>query len=170
MTSEDEADFCDMLRGRGDTSFVIGRFYPNETPSFTESLPPHGFEQEVHLVNPLITPVPRCTHKTVDGIWLFDLFKDVHIEFQRSFWHSDVLIPGRIFAKIGWCSEVRINKEFQKWYSAIERWLKRTYSPLESTFWIGPNAKRWSESGGVLSFGPIGAANRTMSLYAPCPE
>jgi len=162
MDEKDDAEFFDMILGRGDTSFIIGRFSPTDVPVINNELPQFGDKLELHLVNSVITPKPRCSLKTEDGMWLFDSFRDVHIELQRSHVDNCNLVPGRIYAKIGWSTDEQSNKAFQCWYSSIERWLKRRYSRADSVFWIGPSAKRWSQSGGLLSFGPVGSMTRSL--------
>ncbi len=163
MDAKDDAEFCDMLLGRDDTSFVIGRFHATDVPGIKKDLPQFGDKLEIHLVNLVIEPKPICIAKTEDGAWLFDVFRDVHIEFQRSYFKDSALVSGRIYAKIGWYADQQTNQAFQRWYSGIDRWLKKRFTKMDSIFWIGPSARQWSEAGGLLCFGPPGALTRTLA-------
>jgi len=163
MNVEDDTEFLDMLSRRGDTAMIAGRFYHSPTPDIGQALPPFGTVQESHLVNLHITPTPTCSHQSDGGLWLFDMFRDVHIEFQRCYLHQGILVSGRIYAKIGWCANSQTNKAFRSWYSSIERWIKRKYHSIDSTFWVGPHAERWSQSGGLLAFGNPNAMTRSLA-------
>lgn len=162
MTEADGQEFVEMLLKRSDTKFVLGRLHSASTPRFYDTLPSFGSEREAHLVNLSITPSPTCSRHTSDERWLFDSFRDVHIEFDRCYHHEGILVAGRIFAKIGWCADPTQNSDFQRWHSAIERWIKKRYRKLDSTFWIGPHAESWSISGGVLAFGSPHALQKSL--------
>lgn len=153
MSAEDDAEFLDMLSRRDDTAVVAGRFYHSSTPDIAFALPSFGTEQESHLVNLQITPTPTCSQLSPEGLWLFDMFRDVHIEFSRCYFHQGSLVSGRIYAKIGWSTDPQTNKELRRWYSGIERWIKQRYRRVDSVFWAGPHAERWSRSGGLFAFG-----------------
>lgn len=163
MTEQDDAEFFDAFSQRADSATVAGHSFPSPTPAVGLPLPAFGVRQEIHLVSLSITPTPTCSRQSNEGSWHFDLFRDVHIEFQRSYIHKDTLVSGRIFAKIGWCADAHTNQAFRRWFSSIQRWLKQRYRRIDSDFWIGPHAEQWSLCGGLLAFGNPNAMIRSLA-------
>ena len=163
MTKQDDAEFFGAILQRGDTATVMGHLHPSPTPAFGLPLSEFGVRQVIHLVNLHITPTPTCSQQSKEGLWHFDLFRDVHIELQRSYIHEGALVSGRIYAKIGWSANAHINQAFSRWFLSIERWLKQRYRSIDPDFWIGPHAEQWSLDGGLLAFGSSNAMTRSLT-------
>ena len=156
MAEADEKEFVEMLRARGDTQMIAGRFHPTPTPPFVQELPPISGEQLIELVNVAITdpPVMRANGAgDFVGMYLFDAYKDAHIEWSRCYLEDGALVAGRIFAKSGWLDDRPANAAFQKWYDALARWIRRRYERTRDPWWVGPHAARWRRTGKLFSFG-----------------
>jgi hypothetical protein len=57
------------------------------------------------------------------------------------------LLQGRV-----WASFDTENKEFERWYNAIVRWLRKNFirNPVPLGGFVGPSAYEWYKDGGVL--------------------
>ena len=151
MVDADERELLEMLRARGDTRMIAGRFHPTPAPALVDELPRE--ERLIELVNLSLADPPLMRSRGEGGTYLFDSYKDPHIEWSRCRKENGALVDGRLFAKIGWLEQPEANAAFQKWYSALARWITRRYERTNKTWWVGPHAARWWREGNLLSFG-----------------
>jgi hypothetical protein len=165
MDAGDEREFLAAIKARGDTRLHIGRFFPSPVPPSSVEVPPFGTQGEIQLTNTVVTSLPRC-HGAGGGDhageFLFDLHRDLHIQFSRCWWNDGALVSGRLFTKIGWLDNNEANAAGRAWYAAIERWIKHRYKRVRNDWWLGPSAEKWSCSGGRLSFGGAHALTETL--------
>ncbi len=154
MLDADEQELVDMLRARGDTRMIEGRYHSTPTPPFVDELPRGA--RTIELVNLSLTdpPVAHVRGEAESaGMYLFDSYQDPHIEWSRCYRENGALVDGRLFAKIGWLETPEANANYQKWYSAIRRWITKRYERTGESWWVGPHAARWWREGNELSFG-----------------
>lgn len=143
-----------MLLARSDTWILIR---DSKNPKLLVS--PDLLEEKTRtpqLVNRILVPDPLAR---LTSLQQFDTLRDPVIEFSRSSLYSrDGLMPGRIYAKIGWLREPKHNRAFRSWYASLERWLKKRYYRLDSMYkgkrvmswWVADEALAWAKSGGRL--------------------
>ncbi len=81
------------------------------------------------------------------------MFRDAHVDFDRCKITKDLVVSGRIFAKIGWLETTEDNALFRSWYRSMERWIKTRYRRVHRHWWVGPVAETWSRQGGRLALG-----------------
>ena len=170
MLPEDEDQFVSFLAARSDTHILIGRSFSSPEPQPVRELPPASETSHVTLLNAKIRPTPSCRPSASGasgGAYMFELMRDPFIEFSRSSLCDDLLLPGRIFAKIGWLDSQEGNRQFKLWYSAIERWLKKRYQKYRDHWWFGPEAEKWSLAGGLVAYGPFPSGALVESLQSP---
>ncbi|MCC9658817.1 hypothetical protein [Rhodopirellula halodulae] len=161
MAATDESEFFGFLSQRGDTTAVAGRSFPSSSPPTLDlSLPglPNG--NDITLLHREISQTPSCGD---DGLFRYELFRHAFIEFSRSVRSDEVMISGRIYAKIGWLDDSEANEAFRAWYNSIERWIKKRYSKIHDHWWVGPSAETWSRSGGQLALGNTLAARVSLA-------
>jgi len=155
MVDADEQELVEMLRARGDTKMIEGRYHVTPTPPFVDELGRQG-ERVIERVN-LALSDPPVAHVQAEGEaagrYMFDLYQDPHIEWLRCHREQGALVDGRIYAKIGWLATPEANARYRKWYSAIARWITTRYERTHASWWVGPHAARWWREGNVLSFG-----------------
>ena len=154
--SNDEREFVEFLGSRADTQILPGRFFASPAPAPITVLPAVSRLREVTLLNATLRPTPRWVTRgegRYTGKYLFDSLHAPCIEFPRSHMKKGVLVPGRIYAKIGWLEPRVDNRVFRSWYSAIERWLKKSHVKHDGLWWFGPEARAWLLAGGRVAFG-----------------
>ena len=156
MLADDEHEFVEFLRSREDTHILPGRFFTSPTPAPVRVLPAVSRLREVTLLNATLVPTSRWVARgegRYAGKYVFDSLRAPSIEFSRSRMKKGVLLPGRIYAKIGWLEPKVDNRVFRSWYSAIERCLKKSYVKHDGLWWFGPEARAWSLAGGRVAYG-----------------
>ena len=157
MLDDDEREFVEMLRGRGDTQLFLHRFFPTKNPEPLTGVPSFQSAKEITLVNAQLRPNPTCTRSGFgesSGLYLFDDLHDPACEFSRCYFDGSILVDGRLYAKIGWLQSSAENKIFGSWYRSVERWLKKRYRSHRS-WWFGPRAEEWSLKGGEVRYGRL---------------
>lgn len=155
MTQDDERAFVEMLLSRSDTLLFSGRSFP--TPSPEPVRHPRMIEavEEVSLVNSQLMPEPRCSgrgrgeHK---GKYLFEMYEDPFIEFQRCAWEQEILIPGRLHMQTV-RSAPAASKTHERWYRSIRSWITKRYHRRRDIWWFAPGALAWSQAGGRIAYG-----------------
>jgi hypothetical protein len=153
MMEKDEREFEQFLLSRTDTLIFPTRWFKTRRPKHVSCLPPVSEAKKIEFVNSVLMPHPVCSAKGAGGTYSFDMFKDPHIGFNRSYLVDDLLIPGRLYAKIGWLEPTEDNRVFSSRYATLERWLKKRYTKNHRGWWIAPAAKRRSLDGGRLAYG-----------------
>jgi len=157
MLPPDEAAFFEALATRADTAVFPGRFFPDSSPAALAQLPMLDDAEPFLTVafKPLLSAYPpaQVGGGSDGGLYHFDLFRSASIEWHRSSLLSTCLVAGRIYAKVGWLATAEDNRAYRSWYSSLERWLKSRYRRIESLWWVGPAAERWSSEGGLLALG-----------------
>jgi hypothetical protein len=154
MLPEDEQTFVEMLRDRGDTRFVHGRFHAKPTPPYTNRIAPTGNSEDcVVLVNPAFGDPPILHSRGSgehEGEYGFDLYRDPHIEWSRCYLDKGRLVSGRVYSKIGWADvDTRL---YKRWYEGIARWIRTSYEPVKG-WWVAPGAASWWRTGHLFCFG-----------------
>jgi hypothetical protein len=158
MLEDDERELLDAVRGRGDTLLFVGRFHPTARPKPASAIPAR--ERIIVFTPTELAARPVCSARGAGehaGEFLFDLHSDPHIEMSRCRLRNDVLVSGRIYAKVGWLEDASRNDAYRRWYSSIERWIKKRYRRGRNGWWFGPRAEEWSRAGGRVSYGDSGA-------------
>lgn len=165
MNEKDEIEFFDMIFKRKDTLVLNGIFYDSPNPKPISKISRFGKAGKLVFTNLKLNVFPLLEKNKVqfEDKYTFDLFKDAHLEFLRCYYYNDVLVSGRIFAKIGWLKTKENNKIYKSWYTSIERWIKKKYKQIDKLWWIGPNAEQWSFKGGKLAFGHPNAMAKSLS-------
>lgn len=151
MTATDESDFTDYLSNRGDTLAVSGRPFSLPDPEYldlsSDVLPP------VKYITLLHSEVSQPPSRHDDGTYMHHLFRDAFIEFSRCQRGNEVMVSGRICAKVGWLEDAEANKVYRSWYRSIERLIKKRYTRVRHEWWVGPDAQSWSRDGGQFALG-----------------
>ena len=156
MDTEDDNEFINMLLNRSDTIVLLGEFYDTNNPFAIDYIPKYKEANRLMLTNKIINENCYCSKQIFkDGRekYMFDLFYDPNIEFCRCYFNNQILMQGRIFAKVGWLKNEEHNKVYKSWYASIERWIKKNYKKIDNSYWIGKSAEMWSLRGGKLVFG-----------------
>jgi len=158
MKEDDERELLDAVRGRGDTLLFVGRFHRTATPEPASTIPDR--ERFIVFTPSELAARPVCSARGEGehaGEFTFALYRDPHIEMSRCHLTNDVLMSGRIYAKVGWLEDESRNDVYRRWYSSIERWIKKRYRRGRNGWWFGPKAEEWSLAGGRVSYGDRGA-------------
>lgn len=151
MTATDEIDFADYLANRGDTLAVAGLTFSSPHPARID-LSSHDLPLEKHITL-LHSELSQSPSRRDDDLYVYDMFRDAFIQFTRCQHDHEVMVSGRIYAKIGWLKDTDGNKLYLSWYGSIESWIKKRYIRLRQDWWVGPDAERWSRAGGQLALG-----------------
>ena len=168
MLPLDTQNFIEMLLSRDDTAVLPGLFFPSQSPKPMRL--PVASHPERHLTflhshlgkDVLPTFVESGSFA---GSFMYDAFKSPVIQFTFSELQNDVLVSGRVFAKIGWLESPEQNQIYRSWYSSIERWLKKNYLRLHKDWWAGPAASDWSKKGGRLALGDVNAKKVSLANH-----
>lgn len=166
MDERDEADFFAMLQARGDTALHLGRFFSTPEPPVARRLPRFGTRRACVLTNSVITPSARCQARgagELAGKYCFDLFRDLHIDVDRCHRQGDILVSGRLYAKIGWLESAEQNRKGNAWYGSLSRWIRSRYRRVRDVWFVGPSAEAWSIAGGRLAYGDPNALAETLA-------
>ena len=151
MTAVDEAEFLSFVLQVPDARLLVGRFHATRLPEVVRSIPPFGQRQEVELVRTSMrSPITLSASGSGDyeGMFLLDLHRDPHIEWNRCYLVDGALHSGRIYTKIGWLQNESENKAMRRWYNSLAAWLKRRYRRVSKVYWIGNDAFAWAAKGG----------------------
>lgn len=162
MAEDDERKFFAFLLARGDTAIHLGRKFQSQSPEPLDALPP-PVERVLTIVHSGLAEIYPPQQESASGHYAFPLFSSAWVEWTRSASIGDALEAGRVFAKVGWLSEPANNRVYKLWYAAIESCLKRSMRRLDETWWIGPAAEAWSQTGGILAFGPGPSSRRSLA-------
>jgi hypothetical protein len=169
MLPGDEREFVAFLCSRADTHILAGRFFATPTPQPVRSLRAASRLRTVTLLNAALQRAPRATVRgegQYSGKYTFDSLRTPCIELSRSRMKDSVLLPGRIYAKVGWLEPKVDNRVFRSWYAAIERWLKQRFV-MHRSWWFGPEARAWSLAGGRVAYGDEPSCALVESLKRP---
>jgi len=155
MTREDENEFLDYLKSRGDTKILPSR---SQSAAFeaVDSLPDSAEDQTTRrfwLQNATVQ-LPLVTEEE-EGYFAINGFQSPVAEFIRSVMVSQMLLPGRIQSDMAYFDDERqdlVSKpvEFKRWFGEIERWIRDNYQHLTLLTFAGPEAQKFRDNGGLL--------------------
>lgn len=155
MLPEDEREFISYVLQRKDV-VMIAEPFESKSPNIISSLPEPFSKPLWHSVyfwNKNINGAPETKYIEKQGYFLIDSLASSVIEFSRSFIRDNFLVRGRIRAQINYWKEDKIvskGKEFENWFNAIVRWIRKHYQKISELEYIGPHALEWKKRGGVL--------------------
>jgi|GEM_PF-2877268 len=164
MTAEDDAKFCAMLLERTDTLILQRRFHISPSPVALSSFPPFGPNEIFELLNIELKPMIALTQRGMGEFsdrFLPSIKSEPFIEFNRCYTKNQVLYAGRVWSWSGYDDPYSRTRAYTSWYNSIASWIKRHYASTGRAFWVGPDAKRWLESGGKVWPPPLESALRT---------
>jgi hypothetical protein len=158
QSREDEIEFTNFLFDQQDTWILSGSFFQKSKPEPLSSRQLPIAQNQITLINKILMPKIEVTTRglgDLSNVFLFDMYKDPCIQFSRSTLEGNVLLPGRIFAKIGYLEPAETNSLYKSWYSKLERWIKKRYLKVHDFWWIGNGAEKWCRQGGIIALGHI---------------
>ena len=157
MSSLDESEFLEYLRSTGNTVILpatstTSMFLPVEDlPEATEDPATRRFWLQNTAVNlPLVTVFAQ-----EEDCYVINGFQSPVVEFLRSFTVSQMMLPGRLEADMAYFDDDRQDLfskpiEFRKWFESIELWIRKRFKHLTLLTFVGPDAERFREEGGLL--------------------
>jgi len=155
MIREDETNFLDYLKSRGDTVVLPSRSTTNGFQP-VGSLPDSAQEPTTRRfwLHNATTTLPIVTEEQ-EGYFAINGFQSPVAEFLRSVMVSKMLLPGRIQADMAYFDDGKqdlVSKpvEFKRWYDEIERWIRTHYKHLTLLTFAGPGAEKFRNEGGLL--------------------
>ena len=152
MLEEDCKQFLDFVRTR-DPVVVIYR--DSTSPRIEEIQRPWKQGGGYCLWNQALLPtlerkfIPesdRGPYYRVDSVWPIIEFS--YPNPQQELWNGrPALTQGRV-----WAGFERENKEFERWYNAVVRWIRKNFirNPVPLDGYVGPAAYEWFKRGGTF--------------------
>ncbi len=156
MLPEDEEEFVDYVLGQKKDVLMVA--VPSETvsPKIIENLPAPFSEvtwNPIYFWAKNINGRLKTEYIETQGYFLVDSSTSPVIEFTRSFVQDNLLIRGRIWAEIKYLDGDKLvykGKEFENWFNALTRWIRRHYQKISDWEYVGLSAAEWHRRGGVL--------------------
>lgn len=153
MLPEDEKEFISDVLQRKDV-VMIAEPFESKFPNIISSLPEPFSKPFWHSIY-FWTINGKLETKYIEkqGYFLIDSLTSPVIEFSRSFMRDNLLVRGRIRAQLQYWKSNEIvskGKEFENWFNAIARWIRKHYQKISELEYIGPHALEWRKRGGVL--------------------
>jgi len=156
MLPEDEEEFVAYVLGQKKDVLMVA--VPSETasPKIIKSLPAsfsEGTWNSIYFWAKNINGRLKTKYIETQGYFLVDSSASPVIEFLGSFVKDNLLIRGRIWAEIKYLDGDKLvykGKEFENWFNALARWIRRHYQKITDWEYIGPNAAEWHGRGGIL--------------------
>jgi|GEM_PF-3362015 len=159
MTLEDETAFCEFVLSAPGVAIL-----PERTPS-TEPAPlvpplqakcPSVLERSLVLWNSSILVGPKYARHHL-GFSYTAGSQEGGIEFTRSVQDGSILRAGRLWTEpaffvglSGAVKEPDKKRQYDKWVTALFRWIRQRYVKYCDMFYIGPGAVQFQEMGGKL--------------------
>jgi hypothetical protein len=157
---EDEQQFVRWLV-RESGSFVM-----NGRSSKSQEVVPIADEAALTAREILVFPALGATRirlerKAADGSFIGDLYAQAFAEIMFSRSTDSGLVPGRIYAKLGWEKTEDARVAHRRWYDRICRWIRKESIEIHAPWRAFPKAHRWFVEGGTLYLGD----ERAMQLH-----
>ena len=155
MLPEDEEEFISYALQRKGVVMIADPF-ESKSPNIISRLPEpfsKPFWHSVYFWNKNINGKLETKYIEKQGYFLIDSLMSSVIEFSRSFTRDNILVRGRIWAQLKYWKGHEIvskGKDFENWFNAIARWIRKHYQKISESEYIGPHALEWKKRGGML--------------------
>lgn len=156
MLPEDEEEFVAyVLSQKKDILMVVGHS-ETASPKIIENLPAtfsEGNWNPIYFWDRNVNGELKAEYIKTQGYFLVDSSASPVVEFIRCFVQDNLLLRGRIWAEIKyWNGDKSIykGKEFENWFNALARWIRRNYQKISKVEYLAPRAAEWHRRGGML--------------------
>jgi len=155
MLPEYEKEFISYVLQRKNVAMITVSF-ESKSPNIISSLPEpfsEPFWRSIYFWDKNIDGKLETKYIEKHGYFLIDSLMSSVIEFSRSFIRDNFLVRGRIWAQLKYWKGNEIvskGKDFENWFNAIARWIRKHYQKTSELEYIAPHALEWKKRGGVL--------------------
>jgi len=156
MLPEDEKKFIAYVLQRNNVVMITAPF-ESKSPNIISSLPEpfsEPFWRSIYFWDKNVNGKLETKYIEKQGYFLIDALMSSVIEFSRSFMRDNFLVRGRIWAQPKYWKGDEIvfkGKNFENWFNAVTRWIRKHYQRISELEYIAPHALEWKKRrGGVL--------------------